>query len=453
MLLKVMDVPWNLIGSKKIIINTESKEVEAGDIVKIWKEDKITVATVHTIDRGSKNTISSDKYDNSLSLSHPVMLRSPVSINKNTVRLDKNLRENLAAEIGDTVQVEKLGSTSEAESIDVSIPKDTELSLTEVKDLLNGSIVCEDNKEHFLEKGVVIHISKTTPKGIVKVVQSTEIRMVPMAARLKTGLHTENTSFDISTEIPAVSYNDVGGLENVKRLLIENTVYAIKKADLYKKIGYEPVKGIMLYGPPGTGKTLIAKATANESGANFIFVPSSKLKNMYYGESERKMREIFIKAKQHAPCIVFFDEIDAIAEERKDWKISIVNQLLVLMDEIAHLDIFVIGATNMVHLVDRALLRPGRFIPIEVPPPDKTAREQIFRVHLKNNLIDDAEFKELASATEDLTGADIANVCNRAKMEAMHETNFSLESKLEMKHLQKAIKNRIEKKSPSTMYG
>lgn len=421
--LKVMDVPWNLIGGKEIIISADNKEFEAGDVVKIWKEGKITAAKINKIDQSSKNTI----------------------------RLDKHLRENLSVEIGDSVYIEKLTGITDAEKIQVS--SNVELDVTKVKNLLNGSTVCENNNEHFLEEGVVIHISRTQPAGIVNVVQSTEIQILPLNARLKTISHTDSKSFDISTEIPTVSYNDVGGLENVKRLLTENIVYAMKKADVYKKIGYNPIKGIMLHGPPGTGKTLIAKATAFESAANFIFVPSSKLKNMYYGESERKMRDIFIKAKEHAPCIMFFDEIDAIAEERTDWKITIVNQLLVLMDEIADMDIFVIGATNKIHLIDRALLRPGRLIPIEVPPPDRTAREQIFRVHLANNSIDDAEFKELASATDNLTGADIAATCNRAKMEAMREMNFSNDSKLEMKHLREAIKNQIQKKPHSTMYG
>lgn len=423
MLLKVMDAPWNLIGSKEIIINTDSKEFRVGDVVKIWKESKITAAKIQKIDQSGKNTI----------------------------RLDKNLRDNLSVEIRDTVHVEKPASINDAESVQVSILNDIELSVNRVKNLIEGSMVCEDNKEHFLEEGVIIHISKTTPKGIVRVVQSTEVHITSLSEKLKTVPHIDNTSFEISTEIPAESYNDVGGLENIKRLLIENIVYAIKKVDVYKKIGYKPIKGTMLYGPPGTGKTLIAKATANESGANFIFVPSSKLKNMYYGESERKMREVFITAKKHAPCIIFLDEIDAIAEERTDWKISIVNQLLILMDEIADLDIFVIGATNMIHHIDRALLRPGRFIPVEVPPPDKIAREQIFRVHLKSNLMDDSEFKELA-ATDGLTGADIANVCNIAKMEAMRETNYSPESKLEMEHLKKVMKY-YKNKSDSTMYG
>ncbi|VVB97591.1 VCP-like ATPase [uncultured archaeon] len=422
MQLKVMDVPWNLIGGKEIIINADNKEFEAGNVVKIWKEGKITAAKINKIDQSGKNTI----------------------------RLDKHLRGNLSVEIGDNVNVEKLDRITDAEKVQVS--SNVEMDETKVKVFLNGSIVCEDNNEHFPKEGVVIHISKTLPKGIVKVVQSTEIQITPLNARLKTVSHTDNKSFDISTEIPNVSYIDVGGLDNVKRLLTENIVYAMKKADVYKKIGYRPIKGIMLYGPPGTGKTLIAKATAFESAANFIFVPSSKLKNMYYGESERKMREIFIKAKEHTPCIIFFDEIDAIAEERTDWKITIVNQLLVLMDEIADMDIFVIGATNMIHLIDHALLRPGRFIPIEVPPPDKIAREQIFRVHLTNNLIDDVEFKELASATDNLTGAEISAICNRAKMEAMREMDFSPESKLEIKHLREAIKNQIDKKPPSTMY-
>lgn len=421
MLLKVMDAPWNLIGRKKIIVNTNSKEFEAGDVVKVWKEGKINVAIIQKNDQSGKNTI----------------------------RLDKNLRENLSVEIGDTVQIEKSVSVNDAESIQVSIINNIELSSVKVKNLLNGLIVCEDNKEHFLEEGVVIHILKTIPKGIVRVIQSTDIQMTPPQARLKTVLHGDHPPF---VEIPSISYNDVGGLENVKKLLIENIVYAIEKADLYKKIGYRPIKGMMLYGPPGTGKTLIAKATATESGANFIFVPSAKLKNKYYGESERKIREIFIKAKENAPCIIFLDEIDAIAEERTDWKISIVNQLLVLMDDIADLNIFVISATNRINLIDEALLRPGRFTPIEVPLPDITAREQIFRVHLENNLIDEVGFKELASDTQDLTGAQIEDICNRAKMKAMHATKFSPESKLEMKHLREVIRNQNKKKQDQGIY-
>jgi transitional endoplasmic reticulum ATPase len=424
MQLKVMDVPWNLIGRKKIIVNTNSKEFEAGEFVKVWKDGKITVATIQKNDQSGKNTI----------------------------RLDKNLRENLSVEIGDTVQIEKSVSVNDAESIQVSIISNSELSSVKIKNLLNGLIVCEDNKEHFLENGVVIHILKTIPKGIVRVIQSTDIQMAPPRITFRNVLNSNRKPFGISLERPSIDYNDVGGLENIKKLLIENIVYAIEKVDLYKKIGYKPIKGMMLYGPPGTGKTLIAKATATESGANFIFVPSAKLKNKYYGESERKIREIFIKAKDNAPCIIFLDEIDAIAEERKDWKISLVNQLLVLMDEIADLNIFVISATNRINLIDDALLRPGRFTPIEVPLPDITAREQIFRVHLENSLIDEDGFKELASDTQDLTGAQIEDICNRAKMKAMIAMKFSPESKLEMKHLREVIRNLNKNKQDQGIY-
>lgn len=417
MQLKVLDAPRDLIASKKVIINTDNDtaEINEGDVVKLTKGFKITAAIVHKIE-----------YDN-----------------KDSIRMDKYLRGNLGVEIGDTVKIEKVDCLADAESVEVLIPEDAGLNIDRVEDLLVGLIVCEGNHERFIEEGITVKIGKTFPKELIKVTESTELKAdFVKGIKIKTILHLDDHGhITAMASSPTVCFDDIGGLEDVKQILRENIVYAIEKADIYKEMGYEAARGIMLYGPPGTGKTMIAKATANEAKAMFIYCPSSELKREYYGQSERKMRDIFSEAKENAPCIIFFDEIDAIAGARSDWKVNIVNQLLSLMDEISESNIFVIGTTNLLAQIDRALLRPGRFISVEVPPPSKEAREEIFRVHLKNTQVGDINFKELVSATEGSTGAQIRKICYDAKMIAMRETGYSSVQKLEMKHLREAAKN------------
>jgi len=429
MRLKIVDAPWHLVGSKEIIINTDKKGFEIGDVVRIQKEDKITAAVVQKIEPSSKNTI----------------------------RLDKNLRENLSVKIGDMVDVEKFVNMSDAESAEVSILGDAELSVVKAKELLDGSIVCEGNREQFLDEGVTIHVLKTVPRGIVKIAQSTKVQMISQESVKRRVPRAENEAFEFSTEIPEISYENIGGLEKLKKILRENIIDAIKKSSKYEKAGYKPIKSFMLYGPPGTGKTMIAMATANEADANFMFIPCSTLKIKWYGASEKKMRELFVKARERTPCILFFDEIDAIAETRADGKISILQQLMLLIDETErrNLDIFVIGATNVIHFIDRALLRPKRFKPIEVPPPDKVARERIFQIHLKDTSISDAEINELAIGTDGLTGAQIEYICNAARLEAIRESEkqgSSIEPKLESRHLRHALKDLSSKRSPTKRY-
>jgi len=252
---------------------------------------------------------------------------------------------------------------------------------------------------------------------------------------------------EIYVEVPEVHWDDIGGLENVKQQLREAVEWPMKNPKVFEEMGIEPPKGILLFGPPGTGKTLLAKAVATESGANFIAVRGPEILSKWVGESEKAIRQIFRRARQVAPAIVFFDEIDSIAPARgyrhdtSGVTDRIVNQLLTELDGIEPLRrVVVIAATNRPDIVDPALLRPGRFDRlIYVPPPDFKARVEIFKVHTrKMPLADDVNLEELAKMTEGYTGADIAAVCREAAIFALRE-EFKVRP-VQMKHFLKALK-------------
>ncbi len=251
---------------------------------------------------------------------------------------------------------------------------------------------------------------------------------------------------EVFVEIPKVTWDDVGGLEDVKREIIEAVEWPLKYPEKFKKFGIKPPKGVLLYGPPGTGKTLIAKAVANESEANFISIKGGQLLSKWLGESEKAVRKIFRKARQVAPCIIFFDEIDAIAQMRGIDEGSrtverVLNQLLTEMDGLEELHgVVVIGATNRPDILDPALLRPGRFDRLVfVKPPDKKSRLAIFRIHTRDMpLADDVDLEELAELTEGYVGADIEAICREAVMLAIRE-NINAE-RVEMRHFLEALK-------------
>jgi len=235
---------------------------------------------------------------------------------------------------------------------------------------------------------------------------------------------------EVYVEVPTVRWEDVGGLEEVKRSLKEAVELPLKDPSLFEKMGIRPPKGILLYGPPGTGKTLLAKAVATESQANFISIRGPELLSKWVGESERGVREVFRKAREAAPCIIFFDEIDSIAPHRGlrggDSGVTerVVNQILTEIDGLVVLkDVVTIAATNRPDLLDSALLRPGRFDRIiYVPPPDREARMLIFKVHTRNTpLAPDVNLESLANSTEGYTGADIEALCREAAMIAVRE--------------------------------
>jgi transitional endoplasmic reticulum ATPase len=233
---------------------------------------------------------------------------------------------------------------------------------------------------------------------------------------------------EVFTETPDVTWDDVGGLQDVKRTLIEAVEWPLTWAPLFARAGVRPARGIMLYGAPGTGKTLLAKALARESEVNFISVKGPQLLSMWVGESERGVREVFRKARQVAPCIVFFDEIDALTPHRGGGEGAaverVVSQFLTELDGIETLKgVVVLGATNRIDMLDPALLRPGRFdIHVQLPAPDREACLEILRVHTrKMPLSDDVDVEALATASEGFVGADIEGLCRRAATLAMRE--------------------------------
>ncbi len=250
---------------------------------------------------------------------------------------------------------------------------------------------------------------------------------------------------EVILEVPNVKWEDIGGLESVKQELREAVEWPLKYSEVFKRLGIRPPRGILLYGPPGTGKTLLAKAVATESQANFISVKGPEVLSKWVGESEKAIREIFRKARETAPCIIFFDELDSIAPRRgvhTDAGVTdrIVNQLLTEMDGMQTLKgVVVIGATNRPDILDPALLRPGRFDRVlYVPPPDKQARLQIFKIHTREMPLDeDVDLDRLAAVTEGYTGADIESVVREAALEAARE-NINAQV-VSMRHFEAAL--------------
>src|SRR6059036_2704732 len=232
---------------------------------------------------------------------------------------------------------------------------------------------------------------------------------------------------EVFVEVPNVNWDDIGGLADVKQELQEAVEWPLKYHGLFVHSDATPPKGMLLYGPPGTGKTLMAKAAAHESEANFISIKGPELLSKWVGESEKGVREVFRKARQACPCIVFFDEIDAIAPTRglgSDSHVTerVISQLLTELDGLEVLsNVIIIGATNRPDIIDAALLRPGRFDRLlYVPPPDKESRIQIFKIHTsKKPLAEDVNIDTLATQTEGYTGADIAALASAAVMLAL----------------------------------
>ncbi len=244
---------------------------------------------------------------------------------------------------------------------------------------------------------------------------------------------------EVLIEIPNIGWKDIGGLEQQKQELIEAIEWPIKNPQAFKRLGIKAPKGILMYGPPGTGKTLMAKAAAKESEANFILVKGPELIDMWIGQSEKGVRKIFEKARQAAPTIIFFDEIDSIAPRSgmdAGAKVTerMVNTLLVEMDGLEELNnVVIIAATNRPDILDPALLRPGRFDRLLLlGPPNATAREQIFKLHTKNMpLGKGVDIKKIAEETEGYVGADIEAVCREAALLALRENINAKEVKKE----------------------
>jgi len=280
----------------------------------------------------------------------------------------------------------------------------------------------------------------TLPKDILE-------KLVVTREDFENALHMVEPSAmrEVLIEIPNVKWSDIGGLEEVKQQLREMIEWPLRKPETFKRLGIQPPRGILLYGPPGCGKTLLAKAVASESGVNFISVKGPEVLSMWVGESEKKIREIFRRAKQVAPSIIFLDELDSLTPRRGAHTGSHVTETIVsqILTEISGIEelkgVVIIAATNRPDLIDSALLRPGRIDRfVLIPPPDEKARLEILKVHTKDMpLAKDVNINEIIKKTEGFSGADLEALAREAAMSSMRDNDKAKEVK--MKHFNKAL--------------
>ncbi|MEM3160784.1 MAG: CDC48 family AAA ATPase [Nitrososphaera sp.] len=304
-----------------------------------------------------------------------------------------------------------------------NMPLESGIDLTKISSVTHGFVgadleyLCKEAAMRCLRRllpEINLHEEKVPPESLEKLVVTQAdfdqaiMDVMPSAMR------------EVFLESPDIKWHDIGGLDDVKRQLQEAVEWPLKYPDLFSKLGHTVPKGILLHGPSGTGKTMLAKAVASESEANFISINGPELLSKWIGESERGIREVFRRARQASPCVIFFDEIDAIASARSEGGGSterIVSQILTEMDGISELHgVVVIAATNRPDMIDPALMRPGRFDRIVlVPNPDAKTRKKILEIHARKvPLGRDADFDKLAEMTEGLSGADTAAIINTA---------------------------------------
>ncbi len=313
-----------------------------------------------------------------------------------------------------------------------NMPMDKDVNLEEIADVTYGFVGAD--LAALTKEAAMIVLRKVLPDIKLKEEQSLpkEVleKLVIKHADFKEALKFVRPSAmrEVLVEVPNVKWTDIGGLEKVKQSLKEAVEWPLKNPQSFKRMGIKPPKGILIYGAPGTGKTLLAKAVATESKSNFILVKGPELLSKWVGESEKAVREVFKKARQTAPTIIFFDEIDALAPKRGSNQgshvtESVVNQILTEMDGLESLnDVVVLAATNRPDMIDSALLRPGRFDRLILTPiPDKKTREEIFNVHTKGMPLKDVDIKKLAEKSEGYAGSDIEALCREAAINALRK--------------------------------
>lgn len=372
-----------------------------------------------------------------------VFRASPDDEGKGTISIDGMVRSNAGVSIGDKVVVSK-ANVQLATKITVApkIPAGKRVKFGQgveelfKKGLLSRPLVKGDSiviPNIALMGGFLpFIILSTQPGGVVIVDNDTDII-----------IKTESVDVEDSNGM-SITYDDIGGLEGELKRVREIIELPLKHPELFDRLGIDPPKGVLLYGPPGTGKTLIAKAVANECKVNFISVKGPEIMSKWMGDSEKAVRQIFKKAKQIAPSIIFLDEIDAIAPKRGHSSDSgtterVVNQLLTSMDGFEDMErVMVVGATNRPDIIDPALLRPGRFDSLTlVPLPDVKDREAILRLNTKNMHLDNVDFKILAAKTEWFSGADITALCRESGLNAIRNGR----SVVSQPDFEKALKN------------
>jgi transitional endoplasmic reticulum ATPase len=358
---------------------------------------------------------------------------------KNLIRIDGYTRRNAGAAIDDTVKVWK-GVAKPAKKV-VFAP-------TEPIQLLGG----EQYLKRLLEGRPLVRGDRVTINVFGSLIELVVTAVNPVADAV---IVSADTEIEISEKpvteerkVPRVTYEDIGGLKDAIQKIREMVELPLRHPELFRHLGIDPPKGVLLYGPPGTGKTLLAKAVANESNAHFISISGPEIMSKYYGESEKRLREIFEEAEKNAPSIIFIDELDSIAPNRNEVtgevERRVVAQLLALMDGLkGRGEVIVIGATNRPEAIDPALRRPGRFDrEIEIGVPDREGRKEILLIHTRNMpLADDVDLDRLADITHGFVGADLAALVREAAMRAlrrlMKEVNLLESEKLPPEVLEK----------------
>ena len=332
------------------------------------------------------------------------------------IRIDGQTRKNVGGTLNDIVKIRKVSSKS-AKTVTLTPVNDSvtiDKEFTDfVKNRLKGLPVTHGDEISVMILGnsMDFKITKTTPKGVIKIDKTTEMNI------------SAETSIDRKIR---VTYEEVGGLKEKTKAMREIVELPLRHPELFSRLGIEPHSGILLYGPPGCGKTLLAKVLASESEANMFAINGPEIMNKYYGETESKLRDIFKEAKDKSPSIIFIDEIDAIAPKREeaygDVEKRVVAQLLALMDGLTDRgNVIVLGATNRPDSVDPALRRPGRFDrEFEITVPNEDERFEILQIHTRGMPIsEDIDLKQLSLELHGYTGADIKSLCREAAMKSI----------------------------------
>jgi transitional endoplasmic reticulum ATPase len=392
--LRVADARQRDVGHGKVRVDNDTMQklgITAGDFVEIHGK-KMTVAVAwpaYAEDQGQE-----------------------------IIRMDGLIRRNAGVALNEYVSVRK-ADVKEAQAI-VFAPTDVRLSVDEefvsfVKRRFMDMPFIEGDMTllSIFGSAVPLVVTRTRPHGPVKITETAHVQVLSEPTPEKKG-------------IPIVTYEDIGGLHEEIQRIREMVELPLRHPELFQRLGIEPPRGVFLYGPPGCGKTLLAKAVANESDANFYVISGPEIMSKFYGESEARLREIFQKAQETSPSIIFIDEMDAIAPKREEVtgevERRVVAQLLSLMDGMGSRgNIIVIGATNRPNAIDPALRRPGRFDrEIEIGVPDKAGRNEVLQIHTRNMpLSEDTDLKRLSDVTHGYTGADIASLCREAAMKAL----------------------------------
>lgn len=392
--LRVADARQRDVGHGKVRIDNDTMQklgITAGDFVEIHGK-KMTVAVAwpaYAEDQGEE-----------------------------IVRMDGLIRRNAGVALNEYVALKK-ADVKEAQAI-IFAPTDVRLSVDEefvsfVKRRFMDMPFVEGDMTllSIFGSAVPLVVTRTRPHGPVKILETSHVQVLSEPTPEKKG-------------ISMVTYEDIGGLHEEIQRIREMVELPLRHPELFQRLGIEPPRGVFLYGPPGCGKTLLAKAVANESDANFYVISGPEIMSKFYGESEARLREIFQKAQETAPSIVFIDEMDAIAPKREEVtgevERRVVAQLLSLMDGMGTRgNIIVIGATNRPNAIDPALRRPGRFDrEVEIGVPDKQGRYEILQIHTRNMpLAEDVDLKRLTDVTHGYTGADVSSLSREAAMKAL----------------------------------